>query len=336
MKTVREFYEDEFIDTLFKKNVETGKKVVIPEGTEERVIKSLGYTPGFTKVLIGDPTEINNLIDAAYADYIPAKIKAWVEIVDSNKLGQLEGDEELLQIFLEKRKGKLTEEDARELMKKPNYYATLLLEAGRVHALVGGSRYSTADILKPAFQIIKTKPGHKVVSSVFLLRKDDKKLFFADCAVNLNPTSDQLKEITIQTVETMEQLGVDPKVAMLTYSTKGSGAGPDVDLVTEAYSKLQADCPDLELKVDGELQFDAAFKPEVAKIKVSDSPVAGCANGFIFPNLAAGNIAAKVAEHMGGYEAIGPILQGLNKPVNDLSRGTTPETIAKVLLISLR
>ncbi len=336
MKTVREFYEDKFVDTLFKKNVETGKKVVIPEGDESRVIKSLQYTPGFTKVLIGNPTEIEALIDEEYADYIPAKIKRWVEIIDINKLGELEGDDELLQIFVEKRKGKLTEADARELMKQPNYYATLLLEAGRVDALVGGSRYSTADILKPAFQIIKTKPGHKVVSSVFLLRKGDKKAFFADCAVNLNPTSEQLKEIAIQTVETMEQLEVEPKVAMLTYSTKGSGSGPDVDLVTEAYSQLKADRPDLDLIVDGELQFDAAFKPEVAKIKVSDSPVAGRANGFIFPNLAAGNIAAKVAEHMGGYEAIGPILQGLNKPVNDLSRGTTPETIAKVLLISLR
>ncbi|WOO86672.1 phosphotransacetylase [Mollicutes bacterium LVI A0039] len=336
MKTVREFYEDRLVDALYKKHANTGKKVVIPEGDEIRVIQSLRYTPGFTKVLIGDPVEIEALIDKEYSDYIPAKIKRWVEIVDVNQLGNLEGDDELLEIFLNKRKGKVTEEQARELLKQPNYYATLLLEAGRVGALVGGSRYSTADILKPAFQIVKTKPGHKVVSSVFLLRNGDKKVFFGDCAVNLNPTSEQLKEITIQTVETMTELEVEPKVAMLSYSSKGSGSGPDVDLVVEAYNQIRAERPDLDLIVDGELQFDAAFKPEVAKIKVADSPVAGHANGFIFPNLAAGNIAAKVAEHMGGYEAVGPILQGLNKPVNDLSRGTTPETIAKVVLISLR
>lgn len=336
MKTVREFYEDKLVDVLYKKHVGTGKKVVIPEGNEQRVIKSLQFTPGFTKVLIGNPTEIDELIDAEYADYIPAKIKRWVEVIDVDKLGSLEGDDELLEIFLSKRKGKITEEEARALMTQPNYYATLLLEAGRVDALVGGSRYSTADILKPAFQIIKTKPGHKVVSSVFLLRKGDKKVFFADCAVNLNPSSEQLKEIAIQTVETMEELDVEPKVAMLSYSSKGSGSGPDVDLVVEAYNTLKAERPDLDLIVDGELQFDAAFRPEVAKIKVSDSPVAGRANGFIFPDLTAGNIAAKVAEYMGGFEAVGPILQGLNKPVNDLSRGTTPETIAKVLLISLR
>lgn len=336
MKTVREFYEDRLVDILYKKNVDTGKKVVIPEGDEERVIKSLRYTPGFIKVLIGDPAQIDSLIDQEYADYIPGKIKKWIEVIDSSELGELEGDDELLELFLEKRKGKITEEEARELIKKPNYYATLLLEAGRVEALVGGSRYSTADILKPAFQIIKTKPGNKVVSSVFLLRKGDKKVFFADCAVNLNPTSEQLMEITVQTVETMEQLDVEPKVAMLSYSTKGSGSGPDVDMVVDAYNLVRSQRPDLDLIVDGELQFDAALKPEVAKIKVEESPVAGKANGFIFPNLTAGNIAAKVAEHIGGYEAVGPILQGLNKPVNDLSRGTTPETIAKVLLISLR
>lgn len=336
MKTVREFYEDKFIDVLYKKNVDSGKKVVIPEGDEARVIKSLGYTPGFTKVLIGKPAEINQLIDKEYASYIPEKVKKWVEIIDIDQLGNLPGDDELLQIFVEKRKGKITEEDAKKLLTQPNYYATLLLEAGRVDALVGGSRYSTADILKPAFQIIKTKPGHNIVSSVFLLRNGDKKVFFADCAVNLNPTSEQLKEITIQTVETMEQLEVEPKVAMLSYSSHGSGSGTDVDLVVDAYNQLIAERPDLKEIVDGELQFDAGYSKKVADLKVKDSHVAGKANGFIFPDLAAGNIGAKIAEHMAGYEAVGPILQGLNKPVNDLSRGTTPEAIAKVLLIALR
>lgn len=336
MKTVREFYEDKFIDVLYKKRVDSGKRVVVPEGDELRVIQSLGYTPGFTKVLIGNPVEINNLIDREYAHYNPEKIKKWVEIIDIDKLGQLAGDDQLLAIFLEKRKGKLTEEDAKKLITQPNYYATLLLEAGRVDALVGGSRYSTADILKPAFQIIKTKPGHNIVSSVFLLRNGDKKVFFADCAVNTNPNSEQLKEITIQTVETMEQLEVEPKVAMLTYSSHGSGSGQDVDLVINAFNQLITERPDLKDIVDGELQFDAAINRKVAELKTKNSPVAGQANGFIFPDLAAGNIAAKVAEHLGGFEAVGPILQGLNKPVNDLSRGTTPETIAKVMLIALR
>lgn len=336
MKTVREFYEDKFIDTLYKKNVDTNKRVVIPEGDEIRVIQSLRYTPGFIKVLIGDPQKITDMINEEYQSYEPSKILKWVEIIDESKLGSLEGDDELVNIFVEKRKGKVSEAEARELLKKPNYYATLLLEVGKVQALVGGSRYSTADILKPAFQIIKTSAGNNIVSSVFMLRKGDEQLFFADCAVNLNPTSIQLKEIALQTTETMKQLGVEPKVAMLTYSTKGSGKGTDVDRVLEAYKLILEEKPEYKDIIDGELQFDAAFKADVAKVKVKDSNVAGMANGFIFPTLEAGNIGYKIAQHIGGYEAIGPILQGLNKPVNDLSRGTTPETIAKVLLISLR
>lgn len=333
LKSVREFYEDKFIDMLYKKNVGKDKKVVIPEGEEERVIKSLRYTPGFIKVLIGNRQNIINKINKEYEDYIPEKIMRWVEIIDLDEVGF---DEEMFNLLMEKRKGKITEEVARELVMKPTYYATLLLEAGKVDGLVGGSYYSTADILKPAFQIIKTKPEFKGVSSVFLLRRGDKKVFFADCAVNINPNSEQLKEITLQTLETMEQLDVEPKIAMLSYSTKGSGAGPDVDLMVDAYNRLIAERPDLVDIVDGELQFDAAFDYQVAKIKVKESKVAGYANGYIFPDLTAGNIGAKIAERMGGFEAIGPILQGLNKPVNDLSRGTTPETIAKVLLISLR
>lgn len=333
MKTIEEFYEDKFIDFLYQENKNNNKKVVIPEGDEKRVIKSLIYTPNYTKVLIGNPEEIIESIYVTHRNNNPEEIMKWVEIIDEKTLGD---NQELLDLLLEKRKGKLDLEGAKELLKKPNYYATLMLEAGHVDALVGGSRYSTADILKPAFQIIKTKPGKNIVSSVFILRKGDNKLFFADCAVNTNPNSEQLAEIAVQTTDTIKELNINPRVAMLSYSSQGSGSGPDVDLVTNAVKIIREKYPEYKNEIDGEFQFDAAFDLSVAKLKVKDSKIAGHANGYIFPNLSAGNIAAKVAERIGGYEAIGPILQGLNRPVNDLSRGTTPETIAKVLLISLR
>lgn len=306
-------------------------KVVLPEGDDDRTIKALVYTPDITKVLLGHKSVILEKINNEYGDKVEEILK-WVEIIEPSEFNR----EDLLEIFLTKRKGKIVEETARGLMMHRNYFATLLLEAGEAHALVGGCQYSTADILKPAFQIIKPAPGNSVVSSSFILRKDNQKLIFADCAVNIEPNKTQLKEITRQTIETAREMGVDPKVAMLSYSTKGSGKGHYADLVRQAYEELIVETPDLKSFVDGELQFDAAYVERVAAIKAPDSPVAGRANVFIFPHINSGNIAYKMVEYLGGYESVGPILQGLNKPVNDLSRGTTPETIAKVMYLSLR
>ncbi len=325
------FWNDEDIVKIHNNIKGKNLKVVLPEGDDDRTIKALGYTPDITKVLLGHKSVITEKINNEYKDQAQDVLK-WVEIIEPSEFNR----EDLLNMFLEKRKGKIVEETARGLMMHRNYFATLLLEAGEAHALVGGSQYSTADILKPAFQIIKPAPGNSVVSSSFILRKGNEKLIFADCAVNVEPNKTQLKEITRQTIETAREMGVDPRVAMLSYSTKGSGKGHYADLVRQAYEELITETPDLKSYVDGELQFDAAYVERVAAIKAPDSPVAGHANVFVFPHINSGNIGYKMVEYLGGYESVGPILQGLNKPVNDLSRGTTPETIAKVMYLSLR
>ncbi len=325
------FWNDQDIVKIHENIKGKGLKVVLPEGDDDRTIKSLGYTPDVTKILLGHKVVIEEKINSVYGDKAE-EVLQWVEIIEPSEFNR----EDLLNLFLEKRAGKIVEETARGLMMHRNYFATLLLEAGEADALIGGSQYSTADILKPAFQIIKPAPGNSVVSSSFILRKGDEKLIFADCAVNVEPNKNQLKEITRQTIETAREMGVDPRVAMLSYSTKGSGKGHYADLVRQAYEELITETPELKQYVDGELQFDAAYAERVAAIKAPDSPVAGRANVFVFPHINSGNIGYKMVEYLGGYESVGPILQGLNKPVNDLSRGTTPETIAKVIYLSLR
>ncbi len=327
-----DFWSDKSVVDMHRRIKGKNLSVVLPEGEEDRVITALGLTPDINKVLLGSKEVIDSKIAIEYGERA-AEIQEWVKVIEPSEFS---AREDLLKIFLEKRKGKLDEETARELMKKPNYFATLLLEADEVHALVGGAVYSTADILKPAFQIIKPAPNNKIVSSMFLLRKNDEKLVFADCAVNIEPTSEQLKEITLQTIETAKEMGLDPKVALLSYSTKGSGVGELVDRPRIAYEMLIEEHPELINSVDGEIQFDSAYVERVAKQKAPDSPVGGKANVFIFPNITAGNIAYKMTEYLGNYESVGPIIQGLNKPVNDLSRGTTAHTIAKVIFVSLR
>ncbi len=325
------FWEDKDILKIHDRVKGKNLRVVLPEGDDDRTIAALGYTPEVIKVLLGRKSVIEDKINAVYGEEASDVLK-WVEIIEPSDFNR----DDLLNVFMKKRKGKIVEEVARGLMMHRNYFATLLLEADEVNALVGGSQYSTADILKPAFQIIKPAPGSSVVSSAFILKKGDEKLIFADCAVNIEPNKNQLKEITRQTIETAREMGVDPKVAMLSYSTKGSGVGHYADLVRTAYSELITETPELKNFVDGELQFDAAYVDRVAAIKAPESPVAGKANVFVFPHINSGNIGYKMVEYLGGYESVGPLLQGLNKPVNDLSRGTTSETIAKVIYLSLR
>ncbi len=331
MNEINNFYNDKLIKSLYEKNKRLNKKVVHPEAEDIRIIKSLKYTEGFIKVLIGSEEKIISSIKEEYPNN-SADILKWVQIIDSNNLH----NEEFIDLMMEKRKGKITRDEAIKLVNQPNYYATLLLETNQVDALVGGNQYPTADILRPAFQLLKN-PGEKLfVSSVFLLRREDQFLLFGDCAINIKPTADDLKNITLQTYDTAQKLGINPKISMLSYSTKGSGSGEDVDKVTSAFNQIISENPSLKDNIDGELQFDASISPRVADIKVKESSVAGSANCFIFPSLEAGNIGVKIAEYLGDLEALGPILQGFNKPVCDLSRGTTPETIAKLLLISLR
>ena len=225
----------------------------------------------------------------------------------------------------------------------------MLVKMGYAAGLLGGATYSTADTVRPALQIIKTKPGSHIVSSSFILyrntEKGDEKYAMADCAINLNPSEDELEvvhgwgdhilelvEIAVGTVRTARVFSIDPKVALLSYSTLGSGKGESVDKMRHAAGKLKE--MQLDFPVDGELQFDAAFAMEVAKTKASSSPVAGRANTFIFPDINSGNIGYKIAQRLGGFEAYGPILQGLNAPINDLSRGCNAEEVYKMAIIT--
>ena len=213
----------------------------------------------------------------------------------------------------------------------------MLVKMGYADALLGGATYSTADTVRPALQIIKTKPGSKIVSSCFIMVRDSatgarEVLAMGDCAINIKPTEDELVEIGLETAKTAKIFGIDPKVAYLSYSTKGSGKGEDVDKVRNACAKAKEAAP--ELNIDGEMQFDAAVSPTVGQLKFPGSPVAGYANTFIFPDINAGNIGYKIAQRLGGFDAYGPILQGLNAPINDLSRGCNAQEVYSMAIIT--
>ena len=208
----------------------------------------------------------------------------------------------------------------------------MLVHLGIVDGMVSGANHSTAATVRPALQIIKTRPNVKRTSGAFLMVRGSERYLFGDCAININPDAEGLAEIAINSAITAKMFGIDPKIAMLSYSTKGSGFGESVDKVVEATKIAHELRPDLE--IDGELQFDAAFVPETAALKAPGSKVAGQANVFIFPGIEAGNIGYKMAERLGGFAAVGPVLQGLNKPVNDLSRGCNAEDVYNLTLIT--
>ena len=244
--------------------------------------------------------------------------------------------EEFAADFAELRKKKgVTLEQARETMQDVSYFATMMVHKGLADGMVSGAAHTTAHTIKPSFQIIKTKPEASVVSSIFLMVMPGRLWAFGDCAVNPNPTPEQLGEIAIVSAQTASQFGIDPRVALLSYSTGTSGAGPDVEKVTAAVEAAKN--IDASVAVDGPLQFDAACDAGVAAKKAPESPVAGQANVFVFPDLEAGNIGYKTAQRTGGALAVGPILQGLNKPVNDLSRGATvPDIINTVAITAIQ
>lgn len=241
---------------------------------------------------------------------------------------------EMADALVELRKGKQTADECFELLKKPNYFGTMLVKMGLADGLVGGATYSTADTVRPALQIVKTKPGCNIVSSFMVLSKEStgERYAMADCAINLFPTEDEVVEIALETGKAARLFDIQPVVALLSYSTMGSGKGESPEKMRGATAKLKGMGPDFP--VDGELQFDAAFAPEVAKVKAPHSPVAGKANTFIFPDINAGNIGYKMAQRLGGFEAFGPILLGLNAPINDLSRGCTSDEVYKLAIIT--
>ena len=205
---------------------------------------------------------------------------------------------------------------------------------GLADGMVSGAVHSTGDTVRPALQIIKTKPGVSRTSGAFLMvrGRDQEKYLFSDCAINVSPNAQELAEIAVDSAKTAELFDIDPKVAMLSFSTKGSAKAPEVDKVVEATKIAQELAPNYQ--IDGELQFDAAYVASVGQLKAPESPVAGKATVFVFPDLQAGNIGYKIAQRFGGFEAIGPILQGLNKPVSDLSRGANEEDVYKLSIIT--
>lgn len=302
------------------------KTIVFTEGTDPRIQDAAAKLTAegiLNVILLGNPDAVK--LTAADAKYDISKC----EIIDPARYADKDA---MVEKMVELRKGKMTEEQVRDALSKGNYFGTMLVKMGKADCLLGGATYSTADTVRPALQLIKTKPGNNIVSSCFIMVKDDQKLAMGDCAINIAPNEDELVEIAVETAKTAKVFGIDPKVAMLSYSTYGSGKGDMVTLVANATKKIKEAAP--ELAVDGELQFDAAVAPEVAKVKCAGSPVAGQANTFIFPDINAGNIGYKIAARLGGYEAIGPVLQGLNAPINDLSRGCNAEEVYKMALVT--
>lgn len=307
------------------------KTIVFTEGNDPRILEAASklLAEGVLKVvMVGNEAECKAAAAAGNFDISAA------EIIDPENYA---GFDEMVNTMVELRKGKQSAEECTALLKKSNYFGTMLVKMGYADALLGGATYSTADTVRPALQIIKTKPGNKIVSSCFILVRpsatgDREVLAMGDCAINIKPTEDELVEIGLETATTAKVFGIDPKVAYLSYSTLGSGKGEDVDKMRNACSKLKALAPDLD--VDGELQFDAAVSPRVARTKCPDSKVAGHANTFIFPDINAGNIGYKIAQRLGSFEAYGPILQGLNAPINDLSRGCNAQEVYSMAIIT--
>ena len=308
------------------------KKIVFTEGSDPRILEAssrllAGYF--LEPILVGNPQEIQAASEEAGYNIRGAKI------IDPENYEEMD---EMVAELCELRKSKgMTPEEALKILRQGNYFGTMLVKMGKADALLGGATYSTADTVRPALQIIKTKPQNKIVSSCFILVRGaasglEEVLAMGDCAININPTEDDLVEIAYETANCARTFGVDPKVAFLSYSTYGSGSGADVDKMHNATIKAKAAYPDLP--IDGEIQFDAAVAPRVAKVKCPNSDVAGYANTFIFPDINAGNIGYKIAQRLGGFAAYGPILQGLNAPINDLSRGCDADEVYKMAIIT--
>ena len=330
-------------DKLLANLKANSKKIVFTEGTDARILSAAARLLSeklMGVVLCGAPDAVKKAATDGNFDITGA------EIIDPMNY---EGMDEMVKTMAELRKGKMTEDECRAALQKSNYFGTMLVKMGKADALLGGATYSTADTVRPALQIIKTKKGSNLVSSCFILFREkngaEEKIAMGDCAINLGYTdrldkdgnvvlsaAQQLAEVAVETARTASFFGIDPKVAVLSFSTYGSGKGGTVQLSHDAV--IEARKIDPELVIDGEFQFDAAVSAEVAKTKCPDSKVAGQANTFIFPLIEAGNIGYKIAQRLGGYEAYGPILQGLNAPINDLSRGCNADEVYKMAIIT--
>ena len=315
------------LNAMLKENPKT---IVFTEGSDHRILNA---TERLLKdgligvILVGNVDEVKAA--AAKDGYCIEGAK----IIDP---ATYEGMDAMVEKMVELRKGKMSAEDCRKNLMKGNYFGTMLVKMGEADALLGGATYSTADTVRPALQLIKTKPGNSIVSSCFIMARDkadgtQELLAMGDCAINIHPTEDNLVEIAKETAECAKTFGIDPKVAFLSFSTKGSAKDDEVTKVQNAVAKAKEV---MDVPVDGEMQFDAAVAPEVGQLKFPGSPVAGQANTFIFPDVTAGNIGYKIAQRLGGFAAYGPILLGLNAPINDLSRGCVADEVYKMAIIT--
>lgn len=319
------------LDVLQEKLSGKNVRIVLPEGEDERVLTAatqLQNTEYVTPVVLGNEANVKTLANDKGLDITN------IEIIDPETS---ELKQELVTAFVERRKGKATEEQAQEMLKNVNYFGTMLVYTGKAEGLVSGAAHSTGDTVRPALQIIKTKPGVSKTSGVFFMIKGEEQYIFGDCAINPTLEALDLAEIAVESAKTAKSFDMTPRVAMLSFSTKGSAKSDDVEKVANAVNlaqeKIETDNIE-DVVVDGEFQFDAAIVPEVAKKKAPDAKIQGNANVFIFPSLEAGNIGYKIAQRLGGFDAVGPVLQGLNSPVNDLSRGCSTEDVYNLSIIT--
>ena len=322
------------IDKIKAKAAANVKTIVLPEGEEDRNVQAAAkvVAAGLAKIIVlGDPAKVK-----AVADKYAVSLDG-ITIIDPTASDKAAGYADTL-YELRKAKG-MTPEQAAQMVKDPMYYGIMMVKSGDADGLVSGAVHSTADMLRPALQIIKAKPGMKTVSSCFMIESpnpafgDNGLLIFSDCAVNIDPDAEQLANIALGAADSARSLGgMEPRVAMLSFSTKGSAKHDNVTKVQEATRMAHEMAPDLQL--DGELQLDAALIPSVGELKAPGSTVAGKANVLVFPDLQSGNIGYKMAQRLGAAEAYGPILQGIAKPCNDLSRGCSVDDIVATVAIT--
>ena len=332
------------LTALLRNLKETRRTIVFTEGPDARIQEAaarLLKEDIMDVILVGNVDEVKAAAEKNGFDVSKA------EIIDPQTYA---GMDEMVEKMVALRKGKMSADECRAALQKGNYFGTMLVKMGKADALLGGATYSTADTVRPALQLIKTKPGAHLVSSAFIMKRDTgdealRLICMGDCAINISyedsldkegnvtvSAAQKLAEVAVESAKTARFFGIDPKVALLSFSTKGSGKGATVGLSAEATKVAQEMAP--EFAIDGEMQFDAAVSPTVGQLKFPGSKVAGYANTFIFPCIEAGNIGYKIAQRLGGYDAYGPILQGLNAPINDLSRGCNAEEVYKMAIIT--